>query len=212
MHIFSSAESIELLDGIAVALIAAAATLRARSLGSQIAGAAVIGCICGPSGAVIREIILHGQTGARLAITALPADAVVGALGAICALFMLRGRRFLLFGWVDSLAMGLACALGTVLGLPELGFAGATAMGLANGLLPTIIRDVSLGDVAMVADKKWYAAAAIICCVVASVVCFAGALGSGSGFMADRLGEWGVCAGVISAMGIRLLGKEEVVD
>lgn len=166
MHYLGQFTSIELLDGLATALLSAAACCRARSFGAHHTGSLVLGCICGLIGPVLRETVLHGSAGSRMAICAMPDDALLGALAAICAIAIMRGHTSRLFFWLDGASMGMAGCLSAILSFPELGLAGALALGLASGLLPGITRDVALGDIAMAVEKSWYATAAAIGCLL----------------------------------------------
>lgn len=163
-----------LLDGVACALLAAAATVRARSFGSHITGALVLGCLCGIIGPLLRESFVHGPIGAGFIARELPGEALVGALGGVAALYVLRKSQILqsrLFNWIDGPGIGMATSVGAITALPELGVVGALTIGLINGLAPGLVRDMALGDTAMLVDKSWYATAAALGCV-ASIAMF----------------------------------------
>lgn len=162
--------TMRLLDGVACALLAAAAACRARNLGAHVTGALVLGCLCGLIGPLLRETFLHGQIGARAVASELPAEALVGALGAIAAIFFTRKRPLPLFFWLDGASIGLASSLGAIATLSELGIVGALCIGLINGLAPGLVRDMALGDTALLVDQDWYATAAALGCVAAIAV------------------------------------------
>lgn len=157
--------TIEILDGLACALLSAAACCRARSFGAHYTGSIVLGCVCGLVGPLLREIALHGQSGSRMVISALPDDALLGAAAALCAIAITRGASNRLFFWIDSAALGLASCLSSLLSFAELGLAGGLALGLASGMAPGLLRDVSLGDIALLVEKDWYGSAAAIGCM-----------------------------------------------
>ncbi len=153
---------IELLDGIITALMAAAATSRARTLGAGISGATALGCLCGLVYPLIREAFLHGQPGMAMALRAMPDDALIGALGGLSAMQIAGGRGHAIFFWLDSAAMGFAGSLGCALAIPDLGIVGALVVGMATALSPGFVRDVAMGDIAMLVENNWYVAAVFI--------------------------------------------------
>ncbi|MBD5553596.1 MAG: TRIC cation channel family protein [Desulfovibrio sp.] len=166
MESLSPEAALDLLDGLACALLAAAACCRARSFGAHVTGALVLGCLCGLTGPLLREAFLHGQA-IRIA-SGMPAVALVGALGAIAGFYLLKGFR--LFFWLDSASIGLAASVGAICSLPETGITGALALGLINALTPGLVRDMALGDTAMLVDRAWYATAAAFGAIVALAV------------------------------------------
>lgn len=145
-------------------LLAAAASCRGRLYGGHITGAAVLGCLCGLSGALLRECLLNGPDGVALVMRQLPGVVLAGALaGAVSGGLERFGER--LFFWLDSLSLGLAACLGTLCGM-RLGAAGALVLGLLAGLTPGLIRDVALGDTARAVEETWYATAAALGCML----------------------------------------------
>lgn len=170
MLVLSGAFSMALLDGVAGALLAAAAACRARAFGAHFTGAAVLGCLCGIIGPLLREAFLHGQAGTGPLASQLPGDALLGALGGIAGLYILRRHGSRLFFWLDGASMGLASSVGAVYALQDLGIAGAICLGLINGLAPGLVRDMALGDTAMLVESDWYATAAALGCVIAIAV------------------------------------------
>lgn len=171
MLILSDAMSMRLLDGTACALLAAAATCRARTQGAHFTGAVILGCLCGLIGPLLREVFLHGHSGAGPIASELPDEALIGALGAIAALYILKKLQPRLFFWLDNASIGLASSVGTIYALPDLGIVGAICIGLINGLAPGLVRDIALGDIAMLVEKDWYATASALGCV-ASIAMF----------------------------------------
>lgn len=195
-----------ILDGAACALLAAAAAVRARVFGAHVTGALVLGCLCGLIGPLLREAFVHGAMGTARIARELPAEALAGAVCGLAALFMLRRMESLrgrLFGWLDSAGIGMGSSVGAILALPELGVAGALAIGLINGLAPGLIRDMALGDTAMLVEKSWYATAAALGCA-ASIAMF-------TGLYAVHMNSWTVahpesvatCAGFLTVVAIR---------
>lgn len=167
MQFFSDIVSLPILDGAACALLGAAAAVRARNLGAHFTGAIVLGCLAGLIGPLLRETFLHGSIGSANVVRALPDDALVGAVGGALALLILQKHTNRLFFWLDSASIGLACSVGAVFSLQELGLVGAVCLGLINGLAPGLLRDVALGDTAMLVDKDWYATTAALGCLAA---------------------------------------------
>lgn len=165
---------VELLDGAAAVLLAAAAAWRARGFGAHFTGAVVLGAVCGLVAGIVRESLLHGAAGTRLVLGELPGPALAGALlGALAAAGAsalarkrtgeggaLGGRG--LFFWLDSLGLFLAASLGVFCGLREIGATGALALGLLSGLAPGFVRDTALGDTARFVEQSWYATAAAL--------------------------------------------------
>lgn len=171
--------SMGVMDGAACALLAAAATTRAKGFGAHGTGALVLGCLCGILGPLLREAFLHGAPAAGRIASELPAGALVGALGGLAGFYMfsrinsLRGR---LFGWLDGASMAAATSVGSIMSVTELGIVGALTLGLINGLAPGLVRDMALGDTAMLVEKSWYATAAALGCAASlAMLVFLGA-------------------------------------
>lgn len=211
MEILSDAVSMALLDGSACALLAAAATCRARTAGAHFTGAIVLGCLCGLIGPLLREAFLHGQAGAGKIASELPAEALIGALAAIAALYILRNTRIRLFYWLDSASIGLASSVGAIYALPELGITGAICIGMINGLAPGLVRDISLGDTAMLVDKDWYATASALGCVAAIAMFLWLALGWVTEWTAAHVDETAALTGFVVVLLLRAWkgGKSE---
>lgn len=207
MIVFGEPEVIELFDGAAVAALAAAAACRARNFGASPAGAVALGCLCGLCGVFLRELALHGAAGAKLALTALPDDALIGAFAAVLTLFFFARFGKELFFWLDAASMGLASSLGALLAFPILGLAGGLAVSLLNGLTPGLVRDVALGDAAALVEKEWYAAAAMLGGTVALCICLAPV------FLPDlanaRTGEWAALSGAFCVCGVRWIARRK---
>lgn len=223
----SAAALVETLDAAAAVLLAAAAAWRARGFGAHLTGAVVLGCVTGLMAGLVRESLLHGAAGARLALGALPgpalAGALLGALAAAGAAALARTRvngagavagRSLFF-WLDSLGLFLAVSLGVFCALRETGATASLALGLLAGLAPGFVRDVALGDTARLVEQSWYATAAAL-----------GAMGTilllilppsfGTAWPVPEAWAWAwpwcsVLGGVTVAMGLRLWrgGREE---
>lgn len=207
MQIFSDAMSLSLFDGVACALLAAAAACRARGLGAHFTGAIVLGCLCGLIGPLLREAFLHGQDGARQIASSMPDDALIGAMGAFLAIYLVQNTRFRLFFWLDAASIGLACAVGSIYAL-EIGMVGAICLGLINGLAPGLVRDIALGDTAMLVDKDWYATAAALGSIVSIAVFIAlnfRMIGDGGldDLEVKRAGEIAALAGFLVVCGLR---------
>ncbi len=166
MLILDDSLSMALLDGCACALLAGAAACRGRNLGAHFTGAVVLGCLCGVIGPLLREAFLHGQAGTAPLASQLPGDALFGALAGIATLHILRNYGGRIFFWLDAASIGLASAAGAVQALADLGIVGAICLGLINGLAPGLVRDMALGDTAMLVENDWYATAAALGCVV----------------------------------------------
>lgn len=152
----------QLVDMLSCALLAAAATCRARVLDAQIMGAVILGCICGLCAPLSREALLHGPGGAKLILQAMPEAALAGSLGGICSLVILTRFGYKIFFWLDAASIGLAGCLAACLGISELGIVGALVLGLICGLGPGLLRDMALGDTAMLIEQDWYGAAAAL--------------------------------------------------
>lgn len=203
MLVLSDALSMRLLDGSACALLAAAAACRARGLGAHFTGAAVLGCLCGLIGPLLREAFLHGQTGSGRVASELPDEALVGALGAIAALYILGKLRQRMFFWLDSASIGLAGSVGTMFALPELGIVGAICLGMINALAPGLVRDMALGDTALLVDSDWYATAAALGCVATIATFLWLSLGWITEWTAAHADETAVMAGFMVVICIR---------
>lgn len=204
MLILSQSFGMALLDGCACALLAAAAASRARILGAHFTGAAVLGCLCGILGPLLREAFLHGQAGTVPVAGQMPGDALLGTLAGISALYMMRNYATKVFFWLDTASIGLACSVGAIYALQELGIAGALCLGLINGLAPGLVRDMALGDPAMLVERDWYATAAALGCVLAIATLVWLSLGWLSEWTAIHADETAVltgCAGVLIIRG-----------
>lgn len=149
-------------DLAAAFLLAAAASCRARLFGGHVSGAAVLGCLCGLAGPLLREC-LGGGSGAELLASGAFLGAVVAGALAGAGLAGLRRQGAGLFFWLDSLGLALAACLGAMRGLTlGLGAAGALVLGLLAGLVPGLLRDMALGDTARAVEESWYATAAAL--------------------------------------------------
>lgn len=199
-HVFSQTASIELMDGAVCALMAAAAAARSRNFGACMSGCVAIGCICGISGPLLRELILHGQTGAKIVLAALPGEAFAGAAGALISMLFSAIRPARLFFWLDAAGISMAASLAAALGAPELGVVGALVLALACALVPGLIRDVSIGDTAMMLEKPWYASSAAISGCISMLVIILPAFGHMPSIFVERAGEWAVLGGAITGM------------
>lgn len=191
------------LDGLACALLAAAACARARSLGGHFTGALVLGCLCGLFGPLLREAFLHGQTGSNYILAQLPPEALCGALAALAAMWIARGKTARMFFWLDSASIGLATSVGALMGLGETGVAGALTLGLINGLAPGVMRDCALGDTAMLVEKSWYATAAMIGAIVALAIMIAFAVVGIGAWSASHAEAVAALGGLLVVMAIR---------
>lgn len=213
MHVFSATASIEILDGLACAFLAMAAALRARSLGANLAGVLVLACISSLSAGLGREFILHGQQGGQLIFAQLPQAAFIGAIAGLFLYVMARKMVSQLFFFMDTLSMSLTAALAASLSAPELGAIGALALGVSAGLLPGLIRDVSLGDSAIFLEQDWYAACAILSTLWAIMLIILPAFWVLPAFFVHRLGEWAVLSAVFLALCLRYWrGRKMISD
>lgn len=203
MHVFSQAEVIELMDGVACVLLAMAVSFRGRAMGGNLAGVLILGCVCSLSASLGREFMLHGSQGLRLVMANLPASAMIGSAAGLILAVMTGKHRVKIFFLLDTLSMTLMCALTATLAAPELGALGALALGVAIGLVPGLIRDVSLGDAAIFLEQAWYATGGIIASLCAVIVILLPAFWTMPGFFVMRLGEWAVLTGTVAGTALR---------
>lgn len=203
MLVLSDSLSLAFLDGCACALLAGAGSCRARILGAHITGALVLGCLCGIVGAILREAFLHGAGGTGPIVAQVPGDALAGSLGGVAALYIYKDRGYKIFFWLDAASMGLASAVGAIYALPELGIVAALCLGLINGLAPGLIRDMALGDTAMMVENDWYATAAALGCIVAIAVLMWLTIGWVTEWTALHADEIAVLAGFFIALFFR---------
>lgn len=203
LPVISATASIEIMDGVACAFLAAAASCRARSFGGNLVGAIALGCICGIIAPLCRETFLHGSPGSRLIIAALPDNAFIGALAGIFAPIIWPNRKGMIFFWLDSLGTGLAASLTTVLTLPELGIAAAIILGMCAALLPGLCRDVALGDIAIFVETNWYAASVATGCILALVALVAISASARETPLHNRAGELATLAGLMVVLALR---------
>lgn len=150
-----------ILDLAASALLAAAASCRARACGNHLTGSAVLGCLVGLAAPLLRDSLL-GFGSMALNRGEYLAAAVLGALtGALIA--ALFGRTWPFFYWLDSLGLALAACVGTSQGLAYgLGLSGCLLLGILTGLAGGLLRDMALGDVARAVEESLYATAAAL--------------------------------------------------
>lgn len=158
--------ALPVLDALAASLLAAAAAVRAREQGAHMTGAAVLGCLCGLLGPLLREAFVHGPSGTAWVAESIPGAALAGSVTGCILLVLLTQRRGRLFPWLDRCSIGLASCLGGIMALSEMGLVGALAIGLINGLAPGLVRDIALGDVALLVESDWYATAAALGLIV----------------------------------------------
>lgn len=200
MHVFSETIVIEMLDGAAVSLLAAATVCKARNIGANLLGAIFLGCLAALFAPVLRENLLHGQNGIKLVLNALPAQAFIGSLGALAAIWILRERGKDLFFWLDMLGVNLVAALYATLAVPELGITGALVTGIGCSIVPGIIRDASLGDIANFVEKNWYVASLAIACSVALAIVLLPAFFELPSLFVTRLGEFATLSGAFAGI------------
>ncbi len=177
--------ALAILDAVACALLAAAASCRARNLGAQFSGAATLGFCVGLSAPMLREGILHGTSGMAMVLSFLPGMAFAGAIAGVFLSSLpspqqnfIRLKRGLFF-WLDSTSIGLTCALALLCALPETVLLAALSLGLIIGLAPGLLRDMALGDSAQFVEQPWYAASAFLgcfCTLVLALACVSWAL------------------------------------
>ena len=92
-------------------LLAAAASCRGRLFGGHVSGAAVLGCLCGLAGPLLRECLGGGSGAELLASGAFVGAVVAGALaGAVLAGLRRQGAG--LFFWLTAWAWRLPLAWG----------------------------------------------------------------------------------------------------
>lgn len=193
MEVFSQPASIALLDGIACALLAAAASAKARSFGSHVTGALVLGCFCGLLAPLLRESVLYGNVGAMRALSQYPGDALVGAVGGLAAIYC--GGRLPIPFWLDALSLALAACFGALVSMRVFGVVGGLALGALAAALPGFTADIALGNVAEIVEKDWHVTAAILGSVLGIGVYALPWLISGLDFLRPRLLETAILSG-----------------
>lgn len=154
--------NLPLLDAASCCLLAAAAAVRAKSMGAHFTGAMVLGCLCGFIGALLREAFLHGAPGSSWVVSQLPGWALAGSAAGILSMAAFARWQWRVFPVLDAVSIALATSMAAIMTLPELGLAGSLALALINGLAPGLVRDMALGDTAMLVERDWYAAAAAL--------------------------------------------------
>lgn len=154
------------LDAATGFLLAAAAALRARQGANQPAGACVIGVLCGVCAPLLRHAIL-GYGVAALNSPGLGAAVFAGAL---VGPLLDRAPRIgeTAFILLDAAGMCLAAAAAAVwAGGMGVGIAGRLVLAVICGLLPGILRDVTLGDMAQLAGERFHAVAPVLAAIPA---------------------------------------------
>ena len=147
-------------DALCVFLLSGGAACRARFCGSHFTGAAVLGILCGLSGPLFRETVIHGGATAVFSQNSLLAAALGGALtGAFTGRRLWADRLDFL---LDSAGFAVCACLAALCALPVMGAAGAVLFGAMTGLLPGLVRDVALGDTARMVEESWYATAVVL--------------------------------------------------
>lgn len=212
MPIFSPAISLEIMDGVACAFLAAAASCRARSFGGNFAGSVILGAICGMLAPLVREVFLHGSAGTRMILAAMPDDACIGAIAGALAPAIRKIGKGVIFFWLDAIGAGLASSFTALLAIREMGFVGALTLGVCAGIVPGLCRDVALGDIAMFVEREWYAAAAILGCIMAIATPVAVTLNDGFAVFAARSGELGVLLGMCLCVALRAWKDRGIVE
>ena len=208
MFILSEYQVIELFDGVSCALLAAAASAKARAQGSHLSGAAALGFICGILGPLVREMLLHGETGGQLIIKLLPDDVFIGSLGGIAAVRLVS--RLPVVFWLDALSVSFASVLGCLLALQELGIAAGLCLGLICGFLPGVFRDVALGDLADLVEKDWYASSCVLGCVIGMCVFMSPFFFSPLAIMENRLLEISCLSGIACAFLLQIKNSKKI--
>lgn len=150
------------IDMLACALLASAAFCRARVLGAHALGALILGCMCGLCAPLFRELLLHGVSGTRAVLQVMPAASLAGAAVAALLMVFAGNKGYKVFFWLDAASIGLAGCSAAFLGILETGIVGTLVLGMICGLVPGLLRDMALGDTAMMIDQEWYAASAAL--------------------------------------------------
>lgn len=149
-----------MLDLAAGLALAAATSCRALAGGAHFSGAASLGVLSGLAASLVRDLLagfalsaLHNGAYLALAVAG-------GGMGALAGRW--RHAR-LAFYWLDgaglALAGGVAAVSGAALGMSA---AGCLVLSLLSALAGGLVRDVALGDVAMVVEEESYATAAAL--------------------------------------------------
>lgn len=159
---FAGYLTVEHIDIIACILLASAAFCRARVLGARVMGAVILGCMCGLCAPLSRELLLHGSAGARIVLQVMPEAALAGAACAALLLVFCENKSYKVFFWLDAISIGLAGCTAACVGIFEAGIVGTLVLGMICGLGPGLLRDISLGDTAMIIEREWYAASAAL--------------------------------------------------
>lgn len=186
------------LGNLVCVFLAAAASCRARVCGCHFTGAMVIGCICGLTGPFFRELVLNGSAGCAFVLSEMLDDALIGALTGIGFIAVIKREK--VFFWLDSISIGLASSFAAILAAPLTGVKAALVLGLASGLTPGLLRDVSLGDTALAIEQDWYAAAAVIGCAFTLFVYILPAFWQ----LFPKSGELAIICGTLTTVLLRL--------
>lgn len=165
----------QIFVGVICAFTGAAAMVRARNLGASITGACFLACLCGAIVPTISTMYFFRNSGGiDFAFSIPPMGAFIGAMAALGALAVVKKGRPALFFWLDSLSMALLGVVATVavplVAGPGLGLVASLIIGIICGTIPTIARDVVLGDTAMAVERDWYVSALAIGCISALIL------------------------------------------
>lgn len=209
MAIYSQQTVIALLNGIACALLAAAASAKARTYGSHFTGAILLGCLCGLACPLMRDLVLYGHPGGMAALAQYPDDSLIGSVGGIYALYL--GRRLRIALWLDCLGLSLATCLGAIICSEVFGVTGGLVLGVISAVLPGFIADVALGNTATLIERDWYVTAAIVGAVLSLLVFILPHVLDALAFMKDRLMETAILSGASLAVCLQIWrGKKEI--
>lgn len=165
-----------MLDLIATALLALAASCRATQYGASLTGAVTLACAVGLVSPLLRDSLLNmGRVTVLhevLYVVLALAGALIGRLLALewsgwLANTQMAWRTGWLAGkvffWADTLSIALATAmgasLGTLYGLPPVG---SVLLGIIAGTAGSILRDVCLGDTPHILEAEYYATSTAI--------------------------------------------------
>lgn len=150
---------------IASILLAWSCAFYSRQCGNQLAGSISLGFICCIPAFIFRDAVFRGQPGVEVVLNQLPPVLLVAAiLGALAGKYNVQEK------WHDIpylAGIGILVSWSSLCAIRvnNLGIGASVCIGWVCGIIPGLIRDIALGDMASFIEKRWLASAIFLACL-----------------------------------------------
>ena len=188
-------------DAAACGLLGAAGSIRYMLDRANAAGALVLGALLALCAPLIRDGLLRGSSAILQGLELWGACALAGSLAGL----LLSGWRHAdrAFYALDFLGLALALSLGCFSAMAFISPLPAMLVGLACGLAPGLVRDISIGGEPLCLGEKGYAASAAMAAMLTVACALAPSRWNWLGFFWSQ--PWlpvlcGACAGLLARL------------